>query len=176
MATKQEGKGKKSAASEDEKQPKSSQKATKQEETSAKQSKQNESDAKAEHKSDFDEGQELDALLELLQDDDLISVDLDEAVNVIDEWYDILHSSKEPELKEIGNNLKQLKKHLTNKKADVTDITESLTQLGDQVNTYADDAERGYKTKLHKVGKALSKAGESIEQDIEADVDEGEEE
>lgn len=143
-------------------------KAAKDEETSAK-AKASKQDTDADAHADLDEGEELNALLEAFEGSDLTEIDLDDATGLIDEWYEILHKSKESELKEIGNSLKQLKKLLSNSKAKGEDIAEALSQMGEQTDAAANNAERGYKTKLHKLGKALGKAGSSIEKEIAKD-------
>jgi hypothetical protein len=119
----------------------------------------------AEHAGDeneHDESEELDELLELFEDDALLDLDPEEAVSEIDEWYEIINESGDAELKEIGKGLKQLKKVLTAAKTKPEAIAEALTQLGEQTDECANNAQRGYKTKLHKLGKALSKAGKSV--------------
>ncbi|MDX2213614.1 MAG: hypothetical protein SFY66_10015 [Oculatellaceae cyanobacterium bins.114] len=123
----------------------------------------------AETHDDLNEGEELDTLLETFEDNDLTAIGLDAATGVVDEWYDVLHKSKEPELKEIGNSLKHLKKLLTAKKTKGEDLVEVLNQLSEQTESFANNAERGYKTKLHKLGKALSKAGSFIEKELKRD-------
>jgi hypothetical protein len=180
MASKQEAKGKQdSAAKDDEKQKESAQKAGKsaqkngesgsksnKEEPAAKKSKQDNSDA--EDEPEIDEAKELDALLEMLEgEDDLTEIDPEAAIEMIDEWQELIGKSKDENLKEINNGLKQLKKQLSNDKAKATDIAEVLSQLGEHVDTYANDAERGYKTKLHKLGKTLTKASKSLETEEE---------
>lgn len=112
-----------------------------------------------------DEGQELDELLGLLEDNDLTELDSDEAVELIDEWTEILSESDEAGLKELGKGLKQLKKALSASKSKPADIAEALASLGEKTDEYAGDAPRGYKTKLHTLGKALSKAGKALHQE-----------
>lgn len=119
----------------------------------------------------IDEGQELDELMSLIESEELLDLDPEEAVEMIDEWYDILNESGDADLKEIGKSLKQLKKVLSASKSKPADISEALVSLGEQVNEYADNAQRGYKTKLHNLGKALSRAGKSVEQAEAADAE-----
>ncbi|MFM7424570.1 MAG: hypothetical protein ACKO7W_06180 [Elainella sp.] len=111
----------------------------------------------------IDEDQELDELLSLVESEELLDLDPEEAVEMIDEWHDILNESGDADLKEIGKSLKQLKKVLSASKSKPADISEALVSLGEQVNEYADNAQRGYKTKLHNLGKALSRAGKSAD-------------
>jgi hypothetical protein len=108
-----------------------------------------------------DTEEELDNLLTLLEED-LTDMDLEEAVEMIDEWHGILNKSKDAELKEIGNSLKHLKKLLDGSKIKEADLAEVMTALGGQVDKFANNAERGYKTKLHRLGKALSGEGKEL--------------
>ena len=111
---------------------------------------------------EMDTGEELDSLLATLEEEDLTDMDLEQAVEMIDEWHSILNKSKEAELKEIGSNLKQLKKLLGASKLKEADLAEVMTELGGQVDKFANNAERGYKTKLHRLGKALSSEGKDL--------------
>ncbi len=121
--------------------------------------------AKADQDSEeIDESEELDELMSLIESEELLDLDPEEAVEMIDEWHEILNESGDANLKEIGKSLKQLKKVLSASKSKPTDISEALVSLGEQVDEYANDAQRGYKTKLHNLGKALSRAGKSVEQ------------
>lgn len=151
MAAKDD-KDKKTAVKDDEKQKKTDSKAEK---------------AEADANEDIDEGEELDELVAMLEEGELTDLNPEEAIESIDEWYEILHSSKDDGLKELSKSLKQLKKVLSSSKAKEGDIAEALSQLGEQTNTYADDAQRGYKTKLHKLGKSFIKASKSLEQTTE---------
>ena len=111
---------------------------------------------------DGDESQELDELLSILESGDLTELDSDTAVELIDEWHEILSESEEVGLKEIGKALKQLKKSLSASKSKPDDIAEALSHLGEKTDDYATNAPRGYKTKLHTLGKALSSASKSL--------------
>jgi type VI protein secretion system component VasK len=171
MTTKQEGKSKQSSTSKDEEQKQTANKTEgtqskhKQDETSEKNHAASKADSKkaADDAEGLDEGEELNVLLETFEDADLTEINLDSATGMIDEWYEILHKSKDAELKEIGNSLKQLKKVMSSNKSKGADIAEVLSQLGKQTDEYGNNAERGYKTKLHKLGKALTKAAHSLE-------------
>lgn len=114
---------------------------------------------------EMDTGEELDNLLTMLEEEDLTDLDLEQAVEMIDEWHGILNKSKDADLKEIGSNLKQLKKLLGGSKIKEADLAAILTELGGQVDTFANNAERGYKTKLHRLGKALSGEGKELASD-----------
>jgi hypothetical protein len=111
---------------------------------------------------EMDMGEELDELLTLLEEEDLTDIDLEQAADMIDEWQGVLSKSKEPELKEIGAGLKKLKKLVGSSKVKEADLAEVLSELGSQVDEFANNAQRGYKTKLHRLGKALSGEGKDL--------------
>jgi hypothetical protein len=111
---------------------------------------------------EMDTGEELDSLLTMLEEEDLTDIDLEQAVEMIDEWHGILSKSKDAGLKEIGTNLKQLKKLLGSSKIKEADLAKVMTELGSQVDKFANNAERGYKTKLHRLGKAISGEGKEL--------------
>lgn len=108
-----------------------------------------------------DNSQDLESLLEALEGD-VSSIDGEAAIGLIDEWYNVLHKSKEPELKELANGLKQLKQALSKGKATGHEIGEILDHVGEQTSDIAADADKGTKTPLRKLGKQLSKIGRSI--------------
>jgi general stress protein YciG len=124
-------------------------------------------DSETDGAEEYDESEELDELLEILGDADLTELDPEEGLSIIEEWQEILKESGDAGLKEIGKSLKQLEKALSNSKSKPATIADALTHLGEQTDHYANEAERGYKTKLHKLGKALSKAGKSLEHETE---------
>jgi general stress protein YciG len=112
---------------------------------------------------DNDASDELDELLEAFEEGDLTAIDLDQATEMIEEWQETLSKSKESGLKEIGSSLKKLTKSLSSGKAKVEDLAELLGHLGEQIDASASDADRGYKTKLHNLGRAFKKAAKSLE-------------
>jgi hypothetical protein len=116
---------------------------------------------------DTDQGEELDALLELLDNEDLGDIEIQSAVAMIDHWHDTLDKSDEPEMKEMAKALKSLKKTLSSKKPKAEDIAKLMEQLGSEIDDFATAAKRGYKTKLHTLGKALQQASESLQSDKE---------
>ncbi|MGL5083925.1 MAG: hypothetical protein ACRC8A_20770 [Microcoleaceae cyanobacterium] len=134
--------------------------ATDKKQAQSEQSKTESTSANLEH----DEGQELDALLELLSNEDFATIDIEAAVEMIDHWHEKLQQSEEPNLKAMGKALKHLKKSLTTKKTKAEEITESLNQVSSEVDTFADEAERGYKTKLHTLAKKLKQFGSALEE------------
>ena len=114
-----------------------------------------------------DQGEELDELLEAFADGDLTAIDLDEATEMLETWQETLSKSKDSGLKEVGTSLKQLKKTLSGGKATAEDLTEMFTQLGEKIDTYASDAERGYKTKMHELGRAFKRVARSLSAEAE---------
>jgi hypothetical protein len=109
----------------------------------------------------MDAGENLDSLLAMLDDEDLTDMDVDQAIEMIQEWHTILNEVETDGGQEIATSLKRLEK-LLNDNADEADVGEVLTTVGAQVNEFANQAERGYKTKLHRLGKALTREGEEL--------------
>ncbi|HEY9628335.1 MAG TPA: KGG domain-containing protein [Coleofasciculaceae cyanobacterium] len=176
MASKEETKGKQGFASMDEdkrkaaasKGGKTTQKDTSQEgsDTASKSSKvSSKSQATAEAEEEHGDSEQLDELLDAFEEGDLAAIDLDLATEMIEEWQETLSKSKESGLKEIGSSLKKLTKALSSGKAKAEDLAELLNHLGEQVDESANDADRGYKTKLHNLGRAFKKAAKSLEQE-----------
>jgi len=106
-------------------------------------------------------GQEIDELVQSLQGD-LSSIELDAAANLIDHWQGVLTKSKIEGGKELVSELKELQKMLKGGKATGHEISEVLIHIGEQTAEFADDAEKGSKQAVQKLGKALRKAGTSI--------------
>lgn len=156
MATKQDAKNKQSSAAKGEDAKKNS-KASHEAEPKTKSS---ETHSAAEI--DEDQAEELDELLEAFGDGDLTAIDLDEATEIIEEWQEILSKSKDAEQKAIANSLKQLKKSLSSGKAKAEDLAELFSQLGEQIDEYGNNAERGYKTKMHDLGRAFKRVSRSL--------------
>lgn len=104
----------------------------------------------------------INSLVETLEGD-LTSIDTDVALGAIDEWYTLLHKSEDENIKEIANGLKELKQLLKRSKAKGADIGEVLTRLGEQTVEAAQEAPRGLKGPIQKLGKLLSKVGKSLE-------------
>lgn len=124
-------------------------------------------DVEASDAADLDESEDLDELLSLLEESELTDLDPEEGIELIDEWYEIVNDAGDAKLKEIAKGLKQLKKVLSASKSKPAAIAEALSHLGEQTDDYANQAPRGYKTKLHQLGKTLNKAGRSLEQEEE---------
>lgn len=105
--------------------------------------------------------QDLDSLLSALEGD-LTALDNEATLSLVDEWYGSLHKAKEPEIKEIASSLKELKQLLKGGKATGHEISEVLTEIGEQTTSVASEADKDLKTPLQKLGKQLSKAGTSL--------------
>ncbi|MBD2501204.1 hypothetical protein H6G83_11425 [Anabaena azotica FACHB-119] len=128
-----------------------------QEKTSTKASQKNGADAKG----NDDWSQKLETLQSALNGD-LSTLSSEDANGLIDEWYNLLHKAKEPEIKEIANQLKQLKQHLKSNKATGHEISEVLIEIGEQTANFASDAEKDIRTPVRKLGKQLTKVGNSL--------------
>lgn len=93
---------------------------------------------------------------------DISTLSSEDANSLIDEWYNFLHKAKEPEVKEIANQLKQLKQHLKSNKATGHEISEVLMEIGEQTANFASDAEKEIRTPVRRLGKQLTKVGNSL--------------
>lgn len=105
--------------------------------------------------------QKLEELQSTLSDD-LSTLSSEDASSLIDEWYNFLHKAKEPEVKEIANQLKQLRQHLKSNKATGHEISEVLIEIGEQTANFASDAEKEIRTPVRRLGKQLTKVGNSL--------------
>jgi hypothetical protein len=112
--------------------------------------------------SDVDNAPDVESAIDFLHGD-ITEVESDEGIDAIDEWVDFLKGHKEEGIKELSASLKELKKLLKGKKTEASDIAEVLAKLGEQTNAIGDDAERGVKGPVHKLGKALISASHKIE-------------
>lgn len=114
-------------------------------------------DAQAE----FDVSQEVDELIQSLEGN-LSEIEAESALSLVDQWYDFLHKFKEPEVKELASGLKDLQKLLKSGKATGHEISEVLIHIGEQTNEFSDNAQKGLKQPVQRLGKQLRKAGTSI--------------
>ncbi|WP_009631779.1 hypothetical protein [Synechocystis sp. PCC 7509] len=103
----------------------------------------------------------LDSLLELLQGD-LSSIDATAGLEAVDEWYSLLHKSKDKDSKELADSLKELKQLLKGGKASGHEIGEALIHVGDRTMDIASDSDNEVKAILQKLGKHLTKVGNSL--------------
>ncbi len=103
----------------------------------------------------------LDSLLELLQGD-LSSIDAAAGLESIDEWYNTLHKSKDKDSKELADSLKELKQLLKGGKASGHEVGEALIHVGDRTMDIAADSDKEAKATLQKLGKQLTKVGNSL--------------
>ncbi len=108
-----------------------------------------------------DLSQQLDSLKSTLSGD-LSKVSSEDALNLIDQWYDSLHKAKQPEVKEIATHLKQLKQLLKGGKATGHEISEVLVEIGDQTANIAAEADKETKTPIRDLGKQITKVGNSL--------------
>ena len=112
-----------------------------------------------------DNGEDLGKKIESLHSTlsgDLSAVESEAALGLIDEWYDVLHKAKEPEIKELSSHLKQLKQLLKGGKATAHEISEVLSEVGEQTSEYATDVDKNLKNPLRQIGQQLSKLGNSL--------------
>ncbi|NEQ26334.1 MAG: hypothetical protein F6K28_46330 [Microcoleus sp. SIO2G3] len=112
-------------------------------------------------------GPDIAGLIEILHGD-VTSIDPEAAIESIDAWQGVLKGSKDEGSKAISASLKDLKHQLGLKKPHTDKIAEILTQLGDQTDEAASEAERGTKGQLRDLGKALHKVAKSIEKSSES--------
>lgn len=122
--------------------------------------------AKSQPKNQKAEEFDIQDLVKLLQGD-LSKIDVDEAIATIDHYQSTLQKSEDKGLEKIANELKELKKHLKNNQGDTTKLAEVLTQLGEETNSFAADLEKEEKSNVQKLGKALTKAGQSLEKEVD---------
>ena len=109
-----------------------------------------------------DASPDVDSLVEVLHGD-LTEIESDDAIESVDMWVNFLKGHKEEAVKELAASLKELKKLLKGKKSEASEIADVLEQLGEQTTAIGDEAGRGIKGPLHKVGKALAQAAKKIE-------------
>ncbi len=123
--------------------------------------KSSQSNANSSNDNGGDLGKKIESLHSTLSGD-LSKVESEAALGLVDEWYELLHKAKEPEIKELGSHLKQLKQLLKGGKATAHEISEVLSEIGEQTSEYATDADKEVKTPLRQIGKQLAKLGNSL--------------
>ena len=128
------------------------------EDTSKKSSQSSESSS---NENGGDLGKKIESLHSTLSGD-LSNVESEAALGLIDEWYDVLHKAKEPEIKELSSHLKQLKQLLKGGKATAHEISDVLSEIGEQTSEYATDVDKNLKNPLRQIGQQLSKLGNSL--------------
>lgn len=106
--------------------------------------------------------QQLDTLLEKVESEELTSLDAEEAVGGIDFWYNLLHKAEGEQFQQVADSLKELKQALKRGNAKPETIAKALTKVGEQTTEIAAAAPRGFKGAIQKLGKQLTKAGESL--------------
>lgn len=134
--------------------------ATKQENN---QKKQDQSEEKKSNGSqtDIDLNQEVNQLINYL-DGDLSEIDAEDGLDMIDQWIGFLSKAKEPEVKELVKELKELQKMLKTGKASGHEISEALIHIGEQTSEFSSNAEKGSKQSVQRLGKQLRQSGTSI--------------
>jgi hypothetical protein len=110
---------------------------------------------------DIDLNAELERLMQTL-DGDLSEIENQDALDLINQWYDILHQSKEAGVKELANEMKALQKLVKGGKASGHEISEELIHLGEQVGDFSSNAEKGSKQLVQRLGKQLRQKGTEI--------------
>jgi len=103
----------------------------------------------------------LDSLLEFLQGD-LSTIDAAAGLKTVDEWYNALHKSKDKDSKELADSLKELKQLLKGGKASGHEVGDALIHVGDRTMDIASDSDEEVKATLQKLGKQLTKVGNSL--------------
>ena len=117
-----------------------------------------------------DESPDVDSLAETLHGY-LTEIEPGDAIESVDLWVNFLKGHKEDNVKELSASLKELKKLLKGKKSEASEIADVLEQLGEQTTAIGDEAGKGVKGPLHKIGKALAQAAKKIEKaDVSAET------
>lgn len=106
--------------------------------------------------------QQLDTLVEKSEGEELTSLNADEAVGAIDLWYNLLHKAEGEQFQSVATSLKELKQALNRGNAKPETIAKALSKVGEQTTEIASQAPRGFKGAVQKLGKQLTRAGESI--------------
>ena len=119
------------------------------------------SKSKSQPKGETTDNLNIDSLLEFLQGD-LSSIDAAAGLESVDEWYNALHKSKDQDSKEHANSLKELKQLLKGGKASGHEVGEALIHVGDSTMDIATDSDKEVKATLQKLGKQLTKVGNSL--------------
>lgn len=107
--------------------------------------------------------EQIDSMTELLEGEELASLEPAKAVEMIDPWFNLLNKSDNEQFKALANSLKELKQAVKKSHPKPDTIAEILSHLGEQVGEVASEAPRGFKGHIQKLGKQLSKAAKSID-------------
>lgn len=110
---------------------------------------------------EFDTTKEIEELLHSMEGD-FSEIETENALSLVERWYDFLHSFKEPEVKELASGLKELQKLLKSGKATGHEVSEALIHIGEQTSDFSIDAEKDLKQPVQRLGKQLRKAGTSV--------------
>ncbi len=101
-------------------------------------------------------------MTEMLEGEELSSVEPAKAVEMIDPWFNLLNKSDNEQFKALADSLKELKQAVKKSHPKPDAIAEILSRLGEQVGEVASEAPRGFKGHIQKLGKQLSKAAKSL--------------
>lgn len=110
---------------------------------------------------DFDLNSEINELTQALSGD-LSEIATEDALGLIDHWYNFLHKSKDAEVKQLATGLKELQKLVKGGKATGHEISEELIQLGEQIGDFSGEIEKGAKSAIQRLSKQLRKSGTAI--------------
>ncbi|UBF25873.1 hypothetical protein K9N68_30740 [Kovacikia minuta CCNUW1] len=105
---------------------------------------------------------QIDGLVEQAEGEELASIEAEEAVQAIDVWYNLLHKAEDEKFQSLANSLKELKQVLKRSNAKPETVAKALAQVGEQTVEVASETPRGFKGAIQKLGKQLSRAGESL--------------
>jgi F0F1-type ATP synthase membrane subunit b/b' len=106
---------------------------------------------------------QIDELLQVLQSD-LSTIDAESALSSIDQWHSFLSKTKDSDLTELADCLKDLQKVLKSGKANRHTIGDALIHIGEQTSELALTGDKSAKQSVQKLGKQLRKAGTSLAQ------------
>lgn len=109
----------------------------------------------------FDPTKEIEELLHSMEGN-VSEIETENALSLVERWYNFLHSFKEPEVKELAIGLKDLQKLLKSGKATGHEVSEALIHIGEQTSDFSIDAEKDLKQPVQRLGKQLRKAGTSV--------------
>jgi len=106
--------------------------------------------------------EQFDTLLEQAEDNELTAMDSEQAVGMVDRWINLLNKAEGEQFQQTANSLKELKQALKRNNAKPETIAKALNHVAEQTTTLADEAPRGFKGVIQKLGKQLSSAAESL--------------
>jgi hypothetical protein len=105
---------------------------------------------------------QLDALMEKAEEDELTSLETEEAIGSIDTWYNLLSKAEGEQFHAVADSLKHLKQVLKRGNAKPETIAKALSQVGEQTIELSGEVPRGFKGIIKKLGKRLTSSSESL--------------